>query len=185
MRVSSRASSGQRSPDFLVTGSGRSSVCRARGTAAYPGQAEVPVVFNGGSRSARSFPRGISWLRHRSCHLVRGLPYEAHVRTRACPRWGSAERPSQSRHAGPSSTKFSRGLVQSCTKWYSSDVRRVFQTRTFNRWMRKTGLPEDALCDAVSEMTRGLVDADLGGGVIKKRIALPGQGKRGECDHLI
>jgi hypothetical protein len=51
--------------------------------------------------------------------------------------------------------------------------------------MRKTGLPEDALCDAVSEMTRGLVDADLGGGVIKKRIALPGQGKRGGARTIV
>ena len=51
--------------------------------------------------------------------------------------------------------------------------------------MRKTGLPEDALCDAVSEMIRGLVDADLGGGVIKKRIALPGQGKRGGARTIV
>jgi hypothetical protein len=51
--------------------------------------------------------------------------------------------------------------------------------------MRKTRLPEDALCDAVSEMTRGLIDADLGGGVIKKRIALPGQGKRGGARTIV
>lgn len=56
---------------------------------------------------------------------------------------------------------------------------RVFQTRTFARWMRKSGLTDDALCLAVSEMAQGLVDADLGGNVVKKRIARPGQGKRG------
>lgn len=40
--------------------------------------------------------------------------------------------------------------------------------------MRKTGLTDDALCAAVTEMAQGLIDADLGGHVVKKRIALPG-----------
>lgn len=34
-------------------------------------------------------------------------------------------------------------------------------------------------------MERGLIDADLGGGVYKKRIALPGRGKRGITRTLI
>ena len=34
-------------------------------------------------------------------------------------------------------------------------------------------------------MSVGLVDADLGGGVYKKRIALPGRGKRGGGRALI
>src|SRR5436305_6204501 len=45
--------------------------------------------------------------------------------------------------------------------------------------MRKTELTEDALCRAVSEMERGLIDAELGGGVVKKRVPLPGRGKSG------
>lgn len=45
--------------------------------------------------------------------------------------------------------------------------------------MRKTGLTDGMLCQAVSEMTQGLVDADLGGNLVKKRIALSGRGKRG------
>jgi len=65
------------------------------------------------------------------------------------------------------------------TKWYALSMRRVFRTRTFTLWMRKAGLTDDALCDAVSEMAQGLVDADLGGHVLKKRVALSGQGKRG------
>ena len=64
-------------------------------------------------------------------------------------------------------------------------MRRVFQTSTFTRWMRKAGLTDDALCDAVSEMVQGLVDADLGGHVVKKRIALPGQGKRGGARTIV
>ncbi len=41
------------------------------------------------------------------------------------------------------------------------------------------------MCKAVSEMERGLVDADLGGGVVKKRVALPGRGKRGGARTLV
>jgi len=50
-------------------------------------------------------------------------------------------------------------------------------TRQFSRWMRKTELTESALCLAVIEMSNGLVDADMGGGVLKKRVAMPGRGK--------
>ncbi|MCF7970482.1 MAG: type II toxin-antitoxin system RelE/ParE family toxin [Methylococcaceae bacterium] len=39
--------------------------------------------------------------------------------------------------------------------------------------------------NAVAEMERGLIDADLGGGVIKKRIALPNRGKSGSVRTLI
>jgi len=41
------------------------------------------------------------------------------------------------------------------------------------------------LCDAVIEMTAGLVDADLGGGLVKKRIRLPGRGKRGGARTIV
>lgn len=51
--------------------------------------------------------------------------------------------------------------------------------------MRRTALTEDALCRAVAEMDKGLVDADLGGGVVKKRVALPGRGKRGSTRTMI
>jgi hypothetical protein len=60
-------------------------------------------------------------------------------------------------------------------------MRRVFTTRYFWRWMRKIELTESALCSAVAEMASGLVDADLGGGVFKKRVALPGRGKSGSA----
>ena len=64
-------------------------------------------------------------------------------------------------------------------------MRRVFKTRQFAKWMRKTDLTDDALCLAVSEMVSGLVDADLGGDVLKKRVALPGRGKRGGARTLV
>src|SRR5882724_1718937 len=64
-------------------------------------------------------------------------------------------------------------------------MRRVFKTRYFYRWMRKTELTDQSLCDAIVEMERGLIDADLGGGVIKKRIAMAGRGKSGGARTLI
>ena len=62
---------------------------------------------------------------------------------------------------------------------------RVFKTRSFGRWARKAGLFDDVLCQAVDEMVGGLVDADLGGGVVKKRVALPGRGKSGGSRTLV
>jgi hypothetical protein len=52
-------------------------------------------------------------------------------------------------------------------------------TRWFVRFARKEHLSEDALRDAVKRAERGQIDADLGGGVIKQRVARPGQGKSG------
>ena len=51
--------------------------------------------------------------------------------------------------------------------------------------MRKTTLTDAALCQAVREMGEGLVDADLGGDVFKKRVALPGRGKSAGVRTLV
>lgn len=51
--------------------------------------------------------------------------------------------------------------------------------------MQKIGLSDELLLNAVDEMERGLIDADLGGGVVKKRIALPNRGKSGSTRTLI
>ena len=64
-------------------------------------------------------------------------------------------------------------------------MKRVLKTRRFSRWMRKTLLKDAMLLNAVAEMEAGLVDADLGGGVFKKRVALPGRGKSGSVRTLI
>ena len=64
-------------------------------------------------------------------------------------------------------------------------MKRVFKNRHFSRWMRKTELTDSALCSAVSEMAQGLIDADLGGGVVKKRVGLAGLGKGGGARTLI
>ncbi|GAA0760807.1 type II toxin-antitoxin system RelE/ParE family toxin [Ideonella azotifigens] len=61
----------------------------------------------------------------------------------------------------------------------------IYTTRWFDRWARKQGLGDASLCAAVQEMKDGLFDADLGGGLFKKRIARPGQGKRGGYRTLV
>jgi hypothetical protein len=61
----------------------------------------------------------------------------------------------------------------------------VYKTRWFDRWARKQGLTDPSLCAAVSEITTGLYDANLGGGLLKKRIARTGQGKSGGFRTLV
>ena len=51
--------------------------------------------------------------------------------------------------------------------------------RAFVRFAKREGLEDGALCEAVGRAERGLVDADLGGGVIKQRIAREGAGRSG------
>lgn len=56
---------------------------------------------------------------------------------------------------------------------------RIFANRWFARFADKQNIGDDDLREAVSRAERGLIDADLGGGVIKQRIARKGQGKSG------
>ena len=64
-------------------------------------------------------------------------------------------------------------------------MRRILKTRYFDRWMRKTELSDVALTAAINEMEQGLIDADLGGGIVKKRVALPGRGKSAGSRTLV
>jgi len=63
-------------------------------------------------------------------------------------------------------------------------MKRVFKTKTFARWSRKV-LSDAMLCQAAVEIEQGLFEADLGGGVCKKRVPLPGQGKSGSTRTLV
>jgi len=62
---------------------------------------------------------------------------------------------------------------------------RVFKNKWFQKWAAKEGLDDEALRTAVEEMENGLIDAELGGHVVKKRVALPGRGKRGGSRTLV
>ena len=62
---------------------------------------------------------------------------------------------------------------------------RIFKNAWFERFARKERLDNDALCEAVTRAEKGLLDADLGSGVIKQRIARQGQGKSGGYRSII
>lgn len=62
---------------------------------------------------------------------------------------------------------------------------RVVATKEFARFARKERLGPDQLCEAVDRASSGLVDVDLGGGVIKQRVAQPGQGRSGGFRTII
>ena len=47
---------------------------------------------------------------------------------------------------------------------------KIHKTKWFVRWARKQSLNDASLCDAMREMCQGLYEADLGSGLIKKRI---------------
>jgi hypothetical protein len=54
---------------------------------------------------------------------------------------------------------------------------RIFLSRWFQRFARQEGIGQAVLYEAVERAEKGQIDADLGGGVIKQRIARPGQGR--------
>lgn len=62
---------------------------------------------------------------------------------------------------------------------------RVFKNKAFSKWAAKEGLVDVVLLAAVDEMERGLIDADMGGHVVKKRVALAGRGKSGGFRTLL
>jgi hypothetical protein len=55
----------------------------------------------------------------------------------------------------------------------------IFKLKTFMRFARRERISDASLREAIARAERGLVDAELGGGLIKQRVARPGEGKRG------
>lgn len=62
---------------------------------------------------------------------------------------------------------------------------RVFKNKSFARFARKSRITDAVLCSAIADASRGLIDADLGGGVLKQRIARQGGGKSGGFRTII
>ena len=62
---------------------------------------------------------------------------------------------------------------------------RIFKTKWFDRFARKERIEADVIRDAIARAERSQVDADLGGGVIKQRVARPGQGRSGGYRTLV
>ncbi|WP_346417690.1 type II toxin-antitoxin system RelE/ParE family toxin [Sphingobium yanoikuyae] len=64
-------------------------------------------------------------------------------------------------------------------------ISRIFKNGWFERFARKERIADASLREAVERAESGLMDADLGGGVIKQRVARTGQGKSGGYRTLI
>jgi hypothetical protein len=62
---------------------------------------------------------------------------------------------------------------------------RAFKTKWFERFARREGISDKTLREAIERAERGVVDADLGGGLIKQRVARQGQGRSGGFRTII
>lgn len=62
---------------------------------------------------------------------------------------------------------------------------RIFKSAWFSKFARKEKMSDQALCDAIARAENGLIDADLGGGLLKQRVARAGTGKSGGYRTLI
>jgi hypothetical protein len=62
---------------------------------------------------------------------------------------------------------------------------RLYKLKAFARFQRREGIADKVLVNAVRSAEEGLVDADLGGGLIKQRVARPGRGKSGGFRTII
>ena len=56
---------------------------------------------------------------------------------------------------------------------------RIFKTKWIARFVRRERISDAGLKEAIERAERGLIDADLGSGLIKQRVARPGQGRSG------
>lgn len=54
---------------------------------------------------------------------------------------------------------------------------RIFKTKWFCRYAKGERITDSMLCEAIERAERGLIDADLGGYVIKQRIGKEGRGR--------
>ena len=62
---------------------------------------------------------------------------------------------------------------------------RVLQTKEFKKWNKSENLSNEDLSKAIAEIENGLIDAHLGGGLVKKRIAIGSSGKSSGTRTLI
>jgi hypothetical protein len=61
----------------------------------------------------------------------------------------------------------------------------VFKNKAFSRFADRNEISDGDLCNAVQRVSQGLIDADLGGGVIKQRIARKSEGRSGGFRAMI
>ena len=62
---------------------------------------------------------------------------------------------------------------------------RIYKNRWFAKFASREAISDAALVEAIDRARRGLIDADLGGGLIKQRVARQGGGKSGGYRTLV
>jgi hypothetical protein len=62
---------------------------------------------------------------------------------------------------------------------FESQRNRIYANRWFAKVAAKEKISDATLAEAVHRAESGLIDADLGGGLIKQRLARQGSGKSG------
>jgi hypothetical protein len=62
---------------------------------------------------------------------------------------------------------------------------RLFKNKWFARFASAENIDDATLCKAIADAEKGLIDADLGGGVIKQRIARAGEGASGGFRSIV
>lgn len=77
-----------------------------------------------------------------------------------------------------------RDVICKCSSYYYSSINyncrvQIFKTKWLARFARREGITDKSLREAIERADSGLIDADLGGGLIKQRVARKGQGRSG------
>lgn len=67
----------------------------------------------------------------------------------------------------------------------SEKALQILKNTWFQRFARREKITDEALKDAIARAQKGIIDADLGGNIIKQRIARSGQGKSGGYRTII
>ncbi len=62
---------------------------------------------------------------------------------------------------------------------------RLFKNKWFARFAPAEDIGDATLCKAIEDAEKGLIDAELGGGVIKQRIAREGEGASGGFRSIV
>jgi hypothetical protein len=62
---------------------------------------------------------------------------------------------------------------------------RIFKMKGLAKFVKRERIADASLAEAIERAERGTIDADLGGGLIKQRVARQGQGRSGGYRMMI
>ncbi len=62
---------------------------------------------------------------------------------------------------------------------------KIYKNKLFHQWSKEEVLSDATLIEGIEEIEKGIYDANLGGCIYKKRMAIPGKGKRGSLRTIV